>query len=136
MPLELSQVYMLRRDRRHVVSVGPLADAGCTYLQSSTADVRISGAGLAHILERRPDMTDLEVISMSYGLRQGLLVSERKNRNCLLVSYVHPDTNVRYKIAIKAAAGGQELWVSSFHRMRKRQTRALFDRGEIVQKHK
>lgn len=135
MPIELSQIWQLRRDPRCIVFVGGLADEGCEYLASSTGIVNISGERLQHIMKDHKDLTEIDIISMSYGLQHGMFASDPRDSKCLVVTYVHPDTQVRYKIAVKCAAGGRELWVSSFHRMRKRQTSALLKRGKLIRKH-
>ena len=134
MTLELSQVFRLRRGN-HDEAVGPLADEGVAYLRSSTSIVRVCGERVRHFDDRQRSLTDFEIITMSYGLAHGLFIADDDNTHCLLVNYCYPDTGVRYKIAVKVANNYTELWVSTFHRLKPRQTIPLLKRGRIIRTH-
>lgn len=116
--------------------VGPLAHEGVSYLKAAISDVSISRESLIHIDKKHFDITDFEIITMAYGLQNGLFISDIRKENCLIINYIYPDNRIRYKMVIKSAANGTELWVSTFHRLRERQTKALLSRGHIIKKHK
>lgn len=135
MSIELSRVHALRQGWVSALAVGPLHKAGADYLKSTAGEVWISRERLLHIDNQHDGLSDFEIISMSFGLMNGLFVADEKRPNCLIISYVLPNQSRRYKIAIKSAAQGRELWVSTFHRTRPRQTRTLLTRGRVIKPH-
>ena len=135
MAIELSQVARLRRGGPVSAVVGPLAREGRLYLNCQATDVILAGDAMRHVAEVHADISDLDVISMSYGLRCGMYVTDNKRPHHLIIAYSHPDTQTRYKMIVKCTAEGRELWVSTFHRLRPRQTRALLSRGKILRNH-
>jgi hypothetical protein len=115
--------------------VGDLAHEACDYLGSNTAIVSVTGESIRHFYARNRAITDFEIITMSYGLRHGLIIADSQKPNCVIINYVFPDTQKRYKIAVKSANNKTELWVSTFHRLRPRQSIALLKRGVIIRTH-
>jgi hypothetical protein len=114
--------------------VGPLDLIGVRYLKSQTEDVRLTHKQLLHI-DKHGGIDDFGIIAIPFGLSNGLFIGELKRLNHLIVTYVYHDNNVRYKAVVKAARGGEELWLCTFHRMRPRQTRDLLERGYVVKPH-
>lgn len=135
MPIERSQVHRLRQGRDGTLFVGTLARAGVEFLRAKTVSVLISKDGLLHIDKQHDDITDFDVITMSFGLQRGLFIGDRSQPTHLIISYIYPDNSVRYKIVVKSALNGSELWISTFHRLRPRQTRTLLKRGLVIKPH-
>ena len=135
MSLELSQITALRRNCMTSAVVGPLAAQGVIFLQSNNPLVSITGERIAHIDASHQGISDVELLSMSYGLRHGLFIADSRKPDCLIVNYLEPGGIRRFKMAIKAVRHLNELWISTFHRLRPRQTKALLRRGVIIKKH-
>ena len=133
--VELSEIFHLRKGWKDEVVIGPLASEGVVHLRSSTDIVRLSRNSLIHIEERHGSITDFEIITIAYGLAKGMYISDSKRENHLIINYIYPDTGFRYKAAVKCANKGQELWVSTFHRLRPRQTKPLLKRGALIRPH-
>lgn len=98
--------------------------------------VYLSRDSLAHIRQRHPDLSDLDLLLISPAIETGLLIREA-GKPYLLACYQHPeDEKQRFKANIKAALGETDLWLHSFHRTHPRQTRALLKRGHKLRDHK
>lgn len=67
-------------------------------------------------------------------IRNGLWIAETNGRACVV--YSDQNTNKRYISAIKVAAKGYEVYLTTFHLCRPRQTASLLKRGTILQTHK
>jgi len=63
-----------------------------------------------------------------------MLIRETARNDSFVISY--QAAKYRLKAAFVIAAGGHEIWVSTLHRMRLRQIRALLKRGTIIRRHK
>jgi hypothetical protein len=134
MTLELSRIFSLRRGWSPHEIVGPLNDRGAEYLRSKTNIVRLSHERLIHI-DEHDGFRDFEIITIPFGLMKGLFIGDVRKSNHLIISYLYPDNNTRYKTVVKSANHGSELWVCTFHRLRPRQTRDLLKRGPIIKNH-
>ena len=133
MTIELSTVFQLRKGWLANVSVGPLAAIGVDYLRALVSDVRLSRDVLLHI--DKHGMNDFDIITIPFGLQKGLFIGDERYPNMLVVNYLYPDSATRYKVVLKCAQQGRELWVSTFHRLRPRQMKSLLKRGIIVKTH-
>jgi|ERR1700722_3645162 hypothetical protein len=131
MTIELSNLFGLRNGRIREVSVGPLNDIGISHLKSKTDDVRLTHKQLLHI-DKHGGIDDFGIIAIPFGLNYGMFIGEHASPNHLIITYVYPDNNIRYKAVVKTARGGEELWLCTFHRMRPRQTKDLLKRGYVV----
>ena len=134
MTIELSRIFSLRKGWSKLEIVGPLHDAGSSYLKSNTGLVALSHERLLHI-DKHGGFSDFEIITIPFGLMNGLIIGDDKNPKHLIISYLYPDNNVRYKTVIKSANNCSELWICTFHRLRPRQTRDLLKRGPIIKRH-
>jgi hypothetical protein len=134
MTIELSNVSKLRKGWLADVVVGPLNPIGVRYLTSSVVEVRLTHAQLLHI-DKHGGFSDFDIITIPFGLAEGLFIGDDLRKNHLIITYVYPDNLVRYKVVVKSARSGTELWLCTFHRMRRRQTKDLLKRGNIVKRH-
>ncbi len=135
MGVELSQFYDLLAKRTDPIEVGRLPIEVAQHISASLRNVYLSNYSLVHIMQDHPDVTFMDLLIITPMLADGLWIAERKP-NMACVSYVHPETGIRYIGAVKCAAGGFEVYLSTFHRSRKRQTTSLLKRGPILQSHK
>ena len=115
MTIELSTLYGLRKGRIREVSVGPLDRIGVIHLRSKTNDVRLAHKTLLHI-DEHDGIDDFGIIAIPYGLSDGMFIGEHSAPNHLIITYVYPDNNIRYKAVVKTARGGEELWLCTFCR--------------------
>jgi hypothetical protein len=95
--------------------------------------VYLSKESLDHINLRHPDVTDFQLILTPFVLRYGLVLRETRRPNVYLCSYVgsHAE-NRRYGLALKVAEPDREAYLTTFHRVHKRQTNAWLKRCEII----
>lgn len=135
MALDLIRLRDLREGTIVHADVGELAAEACQYLQSYTKLVRLHFMALHKIERKRHGATDSDFMTMDFGLRHGLMATDQKNPKEIVISYVLPDSATRWKIGVRSCADGLELWITTFHRMRKRQTRSLLKRGVIIKRH-
>jgi len=98
------------------------------------SDVYLSGASLAHIAERHPDITDYDVLLLPQMIAKGLLIRENAKPNVLVVCYQFGDKRLCASLKM-APRTGFDVWVLSLRRMRKRQTRAMLNRGTLIRPH-
>ena len=80
-------------------------------------------------------MDDFDIITIPYGLQKGLFIGDERFPHMVVVNYLYPDNLTRYKVVLKCARQGRELWISTFHRLRPRQTKSLLKRGIIIKAH-
>ena len=81
---------------------------------------------------RHPDIDFEQYCVLPDVVRFGLVVQEYSQQ--LVFCYEH-HSGRRYRAMVKATLAGHELYVTSFHRMRDRQTKAILKRGLILRRH-
>jgi hypothetical protein len=69
-------------------------------------------------------------VALPAVINRGLVIREIR---CLVASYLHEET--RY-IATMKRAPSCEIWITTFHRSKPKQTKALLKRGEVLRTHK
>lgn len=99
-----------------------------------TVSIHIDKYILHKILMKGVSISD--VANMQNYLDVGLTILEKNRPNSFILSVQNTNQTSRYKAAFKVAQHGHEIWVSSFHETRPRQTKALIARGYIIRKHK
>lgn len=72
---------------------------------------------------------------MPFAISDGLIVQERDKPRFLIVNYLSAALAKRYSLSLKIV-NNCEVWVQTFHRCRKRQTKAQLVRGTILQNHR
>lgn len=135
MALTLSDLNDLHAGYRQVIWAGEMPYAVAKQLGLRNHNVYLSRESLAHILEKHPDVTLFTLLCLPIAIQRGLLVKERKNPRVVIVSYQDPESARRYLGALKTAAQECEVWVSSFYQGRKRQTRRILQRGDLLKEH-
>lgn len=137
MPLELSRLQWLRcgpPGASTVVSDVPPEVAD--YLSTSLRMVNLSREVLAKINEEHGDIVDFTFLELPHLMQHGLWIGERRRPLCAVVSCEGAFSPLRYKVAIKRAAHGPDLWLSTFHRARPRVTKSLLNRGHVIRRFK
>lgn len=137
MGLTLAAIRELEVGWTDPIGVGELRQEVITTLGWPSGIVYLSRETLFHVRERHPETTDIELCLVSLALRNGLIVAEDHRPNFVVVSYQHPEhPDRRYKASLKLASSRFDIWLTTFHRTARRQTRALLKRGRILQRHK
>ncbi|TIR25112.1 MAG: hypothetical protein E5X34_10510 [Mesorhizobium sp.] len=130
MGLELSQLHNLLLTPLAAISIGHLPPAVSAYLKCPLGIAYLSSFSLTHILRKHPDVSMMDMLCLPAMIKSGLWVADK--RGCACVFYVHPETAKQYKSAIKAAGGGYETYISTFHRCNDRQRQSIVSRGGIL----
>ena len=97
--------------------------------------IYLSKESLHHINSDHPDIDDFVLLLLPKMIRNGLIVQEAKKPNIVVVIYQIDETK-RISVILKRARNGFDIWVSSIHRMKKRQTASILKRGFVIQNHK
>lgn len=107
-----------------------------SILRVHTPVVFLSRYSLLHIRERHADMTAERLMLLPSALQKGLVIREARRPNHIVFCYQAARETERYIAILKAAVAGHELFVQSFHRAKRRQTRTMLDRGKKLRDHK
>lgn len=89
------------------------------------------------IVKQRQQHPDIDIDDYCVApdvLRFGLVLHLPAWPRQLTFCYQH-HTGWRYRLFVKSTMRGDELWVTSLHRTRQRQTKALLNRGRILRHH-
>ena len=133
MPLELSQLYGLLDNKKASIHVGHLPAEVQEHLGSQTNLVHLSSPSLIHMMAEHKDLTLFDFLAIPEMIAKGLWIADRASACC--ISYLSAHDGKHYKGAVKAAAEGCEHYISTFHRMGPRQTKALLKRGPELRPH-
>jgi len=135
MTIELGHLNDLKTGRVRVLQIGPVPTETHGHLRTTLGIVHLSTASINHILEEHPDINILDLLVIPFLVRDGLWIADRPGACC--ISYVHPeDAAKRYISAVKSVADGHELYLTTFHRAGRRQTKSLLKRGPILRRHR
>lgn len=119
------------------IVVGTLEErVACAIGAHHTRNVTLSTASFLHIRGEHPDIELSEFEYLPLAIANGLAIFENSRPNCVILSYQSPIPAKRFLVPIKCVNKGTEIFVSSFHRGRNRQTRSLLRRGEAVRLHR
>jgi hypothetical protein len=126
---------LLLGSAKHVV-LGNLPHYAASFYGANTIEVWLGRKGLMHIVERHPDIDVDDLLLLPLAIRNGLLIREHDRKRELTICLQHPTIESRRYIAVlKFACGKRELWVSTFHRAKARQTKRKLKRGHVIRKH-
>jgi len=132
----VEDVRRLRSTGRGPITIGELPTSVARAMRLYVPVVYLSKASLDHINLRHPDITDYDLISAPFVLKHGLFLRETRRPNLYLCSYVGPHVeHKRYGAALKVSEPDREVYMTSFHRVSDRQTKAWLKRCEIIKRH-
>jgi len=133
MSLELSRLQSLRCGPPGVSTpVGEIPREVAEYLQTQFRTVNLSRDTLEKVNKRHSDLSDFVFLEIPHLLRHGLWIGENRKPLCAVTSCEGAYSPLRYKVAIKRAINGPELWLTSFHRVKPKATAALLRRGHVI----
>lgn len=119
----------------HIV-LGNLPHYVASFYGANTIEVWLGRKGLLHIGERHPDIGLDDLLLLPLAIKNGLLIREDDRQKELTICFQHPTNEKRRYIAVlKFACGKRELWVSTFHRAKVRQTKRKLRRGRVIRSH-
>ena len=101
------------------------------FVGGSTRPVLLSWDTVVKQKARHPDIGFEEYRIIPEVVRFGMVAQERSRE--LIFCYNHPDGR-RFRLTIKATFSG-EVFVTSFHRTKPHQTKAILARASLVRKH-
>jgi hypothetical protein len=115
------------------VALGHLPISVQKHVNAKLGIVYLSSQSLSHIREKHK-VELMDMLCLPDMISSGLWIGEAHGRACVV--YSDPNTQRRYISAIKVANQGYEVFLTTFHLCRQRQTASLLKRGAILQKHK
>lgn len=136
MALTLEDLEDLANNYRDPVTVGMVPFDVAAHLGIKNHSVYLSRGSLLHIRLQHPDIDHFKLLNLPFAIENGLLVQEIARPHMLLSSYKLPLEDIRYVTALKILKAGTEIWVSSFYRVKARQTKSILRRSRILQSHK
>jgi len=135
MSVTLSDIDAVRSKARNPIPVGELPNLIRLALQIRVPLVQLSNESLAHIGKRHPDITDFDLLLLPFAIRHGMILRERKKTNVILAVYQEPLSHRRFVAVMKIADGGCQVWLDSFYRLKRRQTKTLMKKAELLKPH-
>lgn len=136
MALTLEDLEDLANNHRDPIRVGILPNKVAALLAIRNHNVYLSRSSLVHIQKNHPDIDFFRLLNLPFAIGSGLLVQEIARPHMLLSSYQVPNDDIRFVTAMKILKSGTEIWVSSFYRVKARQTKSILRRSKILQNHK
>lgn len=133
MAFTLSDLQGLRRGLLANHAVGELPQRVISALGWDMPWVYLSKESCAHIFKEHPDLKEFDVLALPRVIDRGLLIREIRRPQYLVASCLHEAT--RY-VAVMKRASSREIWVTTFHRTKPKQTKALLRRGYVLRPHK
>ena len=116
--------------RKPEVEVGVLPHEVRNYLGCSRDTVYLTQHSLLHILQRHGDHVAPEDIRLAPEvMMRGLWLSDDRP-NFAVVSCLVDE--LRFRAVVKTTVDRRRNYLSTFHRMAKRQTRSLLKRGTVL----
>ncbi len=135
MGVTLQDLQDLRSGWREPIVVGELPNNVRLQLQLRVPKVHLSGASLAHIARKHPDVTDLDLLFLTPTIEKGMVMRELAKPNVLIAVYQDPTSHRRWAAVMKIASDNCEVWLQSFRRAHARQTRQWLKRCKLMLKH-
>ena len=135
MILTLGDIEALRMGLRSPIVVGELPFRIQTLLRLKVPNVYLSPSSLRHIKYRHPDIDDFDLLQLPFAIHSGLLLRENLKPNVLQACYQEPSSHRRFVAVMKIVSTGCEVWLQSFHRLKKRQTAQILKRSKILKTH-
>src|SRR5580704_1667444 len=133
MAFTLSDLQCLRSGRLANHLIGQIPPKVLSALGWNMPWVYLSSESCIHIFEKHHDLQEFDVLALPAVINRGLLIRETDRPRYLVASYLHERT--RY-IATMKRASSCEIWITTFHRSKPKQTKALLKRGEVLRAHK
>ena len=125
----------LRIGWRGPIIVGELPIDVARAMRLCVPLVYLSKESLANINLRHPDVTDFDLTAAQFVLKHGLILREVRKENTYLASHVGIYCPKRMGLSMKVARPDREAYMTSYHRVHYRQTKAWLKRCEIVKTH-
>ena len=101
-----------------------------------TREVKLSRESYAHIKSEHPEITYPEFELLPDAIRNGLVIREGGSPRKASICYQNPNRHQRYIATIQSTGLGDEMFCTTFHRARPRNTRSKIKRGKIIRNHK
>lgn len=134
--MTVEDLFRLLMDKCPYVPVCKLPQDICARVGAQTTTVRLSRVSLMHIIGDHRDVDVSQLMMMPKAIQWGLLVDDRERPCRIISSYQDPYTSARRYIAVmKITRNRNEIWVSTFHRSKARQTKRLLEKGQILKNH-
>lgn len=134
MALDLEDIINLLSGQQSTIPVGRIVNQARLHLTQKTSTILLSSDSTRHILSKHGDhMEPSTLLLLPDALRNGLWIADRHN-SCR-ISFFEKDSGVRYLAALKVTRDKKEVFVTTFHRAQKGQTKALLKRGNLLRQH-
>ena len=134
MAFELYQLHVLLQAKEGNTPVGPIPAVVAAYLDCRQPMAYLSSRSIRHVFEKHPDLDMLELLHMPDMVRNGLWLTDYKNRHIATVIYEPPGAP-RYMSALKVVGDGFEPFMCSFYRLRDKDMARKLKRGDVLRPH-
>lgn len=133
MVIDLEHLARLLSGKYSEIPIGVLPPEVTSHLKCGTRTVYLSSQTLMKIVQKHGKsvgLTDVQLIPRAFDV--GMWTSERRRPNCCGVFYFHAEPDVRFVAAVKATKNRNKIYLSTFHRSARRQTKAMLKKGELL----
>lgn len=133
--LTLEDIVDLALGKYHAVAVCEISHTFANFLYAQTPRVYLSRESLAHIRKEHPNDIISDFLILPDAIAKGMILRDMSRPNHLVVCYEKAE-GVRYVAVLKATLRGDAIYVQTFHRGRRRQTRSLMRRARLIRAHR
>jgi hypothetical protein len=131
-----SDLLKLKQGLAEKITVCRISNFLASMFGSQTLDVYLSRYTFEKIARDHSDLFPNEIFYLREAIERGLIIQEKEKPHHFTASLQHPEhENKRFIASLKFAKRMHEIWVTSFYRTKKGQTRKKVERGQIIRRH-
>lgn len=132
-----SELLRLLNNSVHRISLGRLDPEVALALGCTTSEtIVLSRGSLLHIIWGHDDLRSADLGQIPDLLKDALVVRDDNKPNTAIYCYQSREMGRRYIGVLKAVRGDSDVYMVSFHRARKRNTKSILERGPKLRSHK
>lgn len=137
MVLELSRLHnlIIGKGTGSPIQIGDLPLSVCRALKWRLPHVYLSRETCEHILAKHKDISLVDFLHLPFAITKGLIVEQSKRPNSIAACYTNAESGNQYLVAMKAAEKTCEIWVSTYHRLARRQAKSVLKTSKILKCH-
>lgn len=133
--MERLDIALLAIGATHKIIAARLGFDVMNLLRAQTDQLWLSRRTLQKIGSKHSDMTVDDILLIPDVVHRAMIIGDRTRRN-LIFSYQTEDSKRRLKLVLKTAKGRHEVWVSTLHRTKPRQTISLQKNRVVIRRHR
>jgi hypothetical protein len=134
MSLTLEDIHKIRAGWLDLIQVAELPSSILESIGWMCPRVYFGKRSLDHIAEGHEDVTDYDLLRIPAAIKLGMMVLDERNGDYLEIGYQTENPNIRFRCTLRTFSD-TEVYVWTFHRTRRKQSRAMLRRGRLIRTH-